>query len=601
MATRVTRTVTAICLIGVLMVSAGAETISDAPEVISQYEKGKRLLREGDWFAAVDVFQELEARFPQSPNLDLFVFNRAKARLYLGQYSEAGAAFTYFISRFPGSPIKPHAYFFLANSEYLRGNISRAVGAYLKAYELTRDESLEELVKTSLLAAFASAGSVNLTDADFRKLPQDKACALILPLSEIQLQRGEVERATNLLAYCGEAPNLERQPDLARRLSGSDLEIALVLPLSGELESFGQDIYNGAAIAAEMFREETGQAVRLQAYDTRGEAVEAARIIGDLAVSTVTDVVVGPLTSEEAAVASAALSCASLPMVAPAATQAGLTRLSSSSFQLAPNVDLEGVTLAEYAVRRLEADSVAIISSTDSDHLRMARAFARHFERLGGKVVAVEYYRSRDRDFGAYIRDIKAVLLGHPPDSTFFINANGDTLDFDIVPASIDCIFLPGDTRQLRQLLPQIHFYNLNGSYLGSDGWGDEEVYKLGDDVTKGAVFASAFLEGKRSDEYMKLAAAHDRRYGSRPQRLAALGYDAVRLICRAALAGGTTRDNIATQLQLVRDYDGASGRISFGESRENIEMPLYRIENERSVLLGAGETGREDFGSSGP
>ncbi|UCG60493.1 MAG: penicillin-binding protein activator [Candidatus Zixiibacteriota bacterium] len=586
-------TVLALILAGILLTDpAAAENLNDSPDAVALYARGKRLMREKNWFDAADVFQELEGRFPGSPNIDLFVFNRAKARFHLGEHSEAAAGFNYFVSRFPESPVIAHAYHFLGNALYLKGDINRAVRAYLTAYRLSRNPELTQLVSASLLGAFRNASSLSLGAADFEDLPVDRACALIKPLSEIYLQRGESSRAADLLAICGDKIDSSAISSPSKGSAG--IQIAMVLPLSGELQTFGQEIYNGAVIAAETYREETGQVVRLASFDSKGDPIEAARIIGQLSNSAGTNVVIGPLTSDEAMVASAALACSSLPMIAPAATQAGLTRLSSSSFQLSPNIELEGIALADYAVKTLGADSAAVISSTAADHLRMTRAFTDRFERLGGKVVAIEYYRQRDKDFGIYIRDVKSVLLGQPQDSTFFINANGDTLDLDVVPAYIDCLFVPGDSRQLRQLLPQIHFYNLNGVYLGSDGWGDESVYSLGDDITKRAVFGSPFLEGRKSEQYLKLAAAYDIRFGSRPQRLSALGYDAVSLVLAASPGNNATRDDILRRLREISSYEGASGVISFGEYRENIEMPLYRIESERPVLIETTEPAAE-------
>ncbi|UCE24022.1 MAG: penicillin-binding protein activator [Candidatus Zixiibacteriota bacterium] len=586
MASRFYTVFVALIVSAALVCQVSAEDIDDSQEAVSLYARGKRLLREKSWFDAARVFQELEGRFPNSANIDLFIFNRAKARYYLGEYDAAAAGFNYFITRFPESSSLAHAYHFLGNATYLKGDVNRAVRAYLAAYELTGDAYLEELLVASLVGAFKGAASVSLGEVDFEQLPAAKACALIRPLSEIYLQRGEISRANGLLAVCGEQVDASDLTGDDARAANRELEIALVLPLSGELQSFGQEIYNGAVIATEVYRSETGRSVELASYDSRGEAVEAARIMTELAKSTSTDVVIGPLTSDEAMVSSAVLNCSSLPMIAPAATQAGLTRLSLTSYQLAPNIELEGITLAEYAVRKMQADSVAIISSTAADHLRMTRAFAERFKRLGGTVVAVEYYRPRDTDFGVYIRDIKAILLGQPEDSAFYINADGDTLAIDVVPAYIDCLFMPGDARQLRQLIPQVNFYNLNAFYLGSDGWGDDVVYKLGDDITKGAVFSSPFLEGRQSEQYMKLAAAYDSRYGSRPQRLSALGFDAANLVFSALSGNRATRDDISNGLRVVSNYEGASGMISFGEHRENIEMPLYRIEAELPVLI---------------
>ena len=55
---------------------AEADTIDDSPEAVSGYTRGQRYLREGNWSEAAKVFADLESRFPDSKNLDLFVFNR---------------------------------------------------------------------------------------------------------------------------------------------------------------------------------------------------------------------------------------------------------------------------------------------------------------------------------------------------------------------------------------------------------------------------------------------------------------------------------------------------------------------------------------------
>lgn len=562
-----------------------AGSSADPVEAISLLAKGKRLLRENNWYQAAKLFEELAGRYPDSENLDQFIFYRAKAKYYSGQFNEAIAGFTYFLSRFADSQELPHVHFFLGNAYYRRGDVGLAVKSYLQSYRLTDDRRLSDFAATSLAAAFKSASSIGLGRRDFEILPDDKRCSLIELLAEVLVDRGDLSLAEELLSSCGKGLDLTGIPSDRTGHYEDQMEIAMVLPFSGELHSFGQDIYDGAVVAAEIYRNSVSGSLKLAPYDTRGYPINAAQIIGEL-LELQTDVAVGPLTSEEAAVASATLSCKSLPLLIPAATQAGLTRLSETSFQLSPNIELQGLRMAEYAVDNLHADSAAIITPTGAEHLQMARAFAKRFRQLGGTVVAIEYYRSRDKDFGPYIRDVKAILLDSHPDSIFFVNEKGDTLDADGIPARVDCLFLPGSPDQIRLLLPQIRFYNLNGSYLGSDGWGDEAVLKLGDNTTKEAVFPSPFLSGAVSDEYALFSAAYDARFGRQPNRLAALGYDAVRLATRALRSGGGSKEMMIEQLKKVRGYDGASGKITFGDYRENIEMPLFRILSEQAVPL---------------
>lgn len=574
------RSFIAVVLIVLLAASLMAETINDDPEAVSLYSKGKRLMREGSFFDAVQVFDELEARFGNSPNADLFIFNRSKANLYLYEYDKAIAGFQYFINNFPNSSYLAHAYYFMGNALYRKGKVSNAAEAYLKGYELSYDIALNDLLFNALVAAYENSSELSLSNTDFDKLDGNKKCRLIKEVARIYTARSEINLAASLLAACGESVDMN---GVKQQVSDNALDIALVLPLSGELISFGEEIYNGAVIAAEEYREKTGRQINLSSYDSKGDPIEAARIVTELNRTNKIDAVIGPLTSEEASVASAVLNNAELPLVVPAATQAGLTRLSSTSYQLAPNIELEGHILAEYAYNYLKCDTAAIITSTTTENIRMSRAFNDRFKELGGTVVAVEYYRSRDNDFGDYLNDIKKSLLGVPADSAFLINNDGDTLEYKEIVARLDCLYITGNEKQLRQLLPQINYYNLSAQYLGNDGWGDPIVYQLGDDVTKGAVFCSPFLESHNSDQFLKLSVAYDKRYGRRAQRLAALGYDALYLIIKATENRAITRENINSGLKAIKSYHGASGLISFGAYRENTEMPLYQINGEQA------------------
>lgn len=567
-----------------LAITVPAETLNDDPQVQSLYDSGKELMRAGDFRAAATQFEQLAGRFPNSPNLDLFIFNRAKAYYHFGDLNNAAAGFSNFVSRFPNSPLVAHARFFQANMAYTRANVDLAVQLYIEAFGESTDPELDNLIRESLRAALINADQVKLSSADFAALPSTRRCALIESLVPTLRAQEHFASANRLAEDCG-GESVSGTTTSGRSLSDR-LSLAMLLPFSGELQTFGEDIYNGAVIAAEMYREETGNEIALSPFDSKGDPIDAARIIRQLQDGS-TDLIVGPLTSEEAMVASATLACDPVPMIAPAATEAGLTRLSESSFQLSPNIELQGVLMAEYAVYELGADSAAILTSTSGDHLRMARAFSERFTDLGGKLVAVQYYRQRDRDFGPIVRDIKGMIMGVQPDSVYFIDERGDTLDFDVVPVHLDCMFMPGTSSQLRLLLPQVHFYNLNAQWLGSDGWGDPAIYDLEKRIVGGAVFPSPFLENNLSEETVKFAATYDTRYGERPNRLARLGYDAVRLAAEAVKSGGTTRQLFIDRLASVRGWSGAAGSVTFGDFRENVAMPLYRIGNQQAEFIG--------------
>jgi len=165
----------------------------------------------------------------------------------------------------------------------------------------------------------------------------------------------------------------------------------------------------------------------------------------------------------------------------------------------------------------------------------------------------------------------------------------GADLEAEEVPVWLDCLFIPADGNQLRQLLPQIQFYNLNTIYLGGDGWGTSLIYNLGGLITRECYFASGILGNNDSEVSRQFSIDFDKKYGRQPGHLEALGYDAVSLICNALGKGFYTRSEISEYISTVNDYQGAAGKISFGENRENIELPIYTIEDgaPKKVVLG--------------
>jgi len=577
-------------VVGILLLtlvsSALADNVNDPHEAQSQYAAGKSLMREGDFREAQKIFDELTEKYPVSDHLDLYIFQRAKAKYYLGDYDYTVTSLNYMLDRFPKSGLLAHIYFFLGNAHYLNGNVNAAFTNFLNSYRVSSDKRLDQILLSSIAATVENASKVTLSGGDFESIPVSKRCHIAQFVAKVLMSRGDSTQAISVIRACNQESSPQIDGD--SRARKADLKIALVLPLSGDLMPHGEEIYNGAVIAAHDFTAATGRNVELVPYDTKGDAVDAAGLISKISRDNSVIAAVGPLTSEEAAVSSATLVCGDLPMLIPAATQAGLTRLSNTSFQMSPNIELEGIVMADFAVKNLRADTAVVITSTATNFLKMTNAFVQRFKQLGGKVIAVEYYRPRDKDFGPQVKDIKRELLGKLSDSVRYISPGGDTLELDAVPAHVDCIYMPGDPEQIKLLVPQVNFYDLKGVFLGSDGWASELIYQLGDNVTKAAVFPSAFLEKESSEINLKFSASFDMLYGKRPGRLSALGYDAVKMVADSYISGANSRDRLVKKISDFSGFQGASGKLSFGPSRENVELSIYRIEKGRPVLVTA-------------
>ena len=98
----------------------------------------------------------------------------------------------------------------------------------------------------------------------------------------------------------------------------------------------------------------------------------------------------------------------------------------------------------------------------------------------------------------------------------------------------------------------------------------------MGEKVLGDAVFYSAQAAMNHSPAFDRFASVFDTRYGTPPDRLAALGYDAVNIMAAAVREGRQGPGDIAAYLKLLNGYQGASGKISFGTNRSNLELSLF-------------------------
>ncbi len=550
-----------------------------ADQVADNFEDAYRLMQAGDYAEAYSRFLQLRIENFRAKDADLHQFYKAKAAYYCNWYEAAIADFKSLLTDYPDSKYVPYSYFFMGNAYYRLEHADQAVRAYLRAYGASVDNELDQLILKSIESASVDPRSAIVEQVQSIVMPEEKKCTLLASAAKALMSQKEYRAVAGLLAPCtnNEARQLTAR---ARQFMEQEIELGVVLPFSGDLQKFGEQILEGIQLRGDMFTAETGKKIKQILYDTRGENVEAARIVRRLAVSGTT-AAIGPLTSDETAVAAAALSCGEMPLMIPAASQGGLTELSSTSFQLQPNLEWQGLRMADFAIQYLKADTAAVFTPTSAENLRMTRAFTRRFEELGGTILGIEYFRQKETDFGPYVRDVKSLIVGELLDSIIFISDEGDTIEAEEVPVWIDCIYIPAEASQLRQLLPQITFYNLNTVYLGGDQWGSPTVYNLGESVTKSCYFSSGVINDGIGENYVKFVTEFDKRYGRRPGRLEGLGYDAMSLLCGAFEAGYYAHDEIVRYLNSISGFEGVSGRVTFGDNRENIELPIYMIENE--------------------
>jgi branched-chain amino acid transport system substrate-binding protein len=352
-------------------------------------------------------------------------------------------------------------------------------------------------------------------------------------------------------AACGSgaahtAPAIENPVEPA----AEPIVIGHVASLSGPMASFGLAADRGARLA---IAQHLGAPVRLVTVDDAGQHGEAAAAVTRLIDDDGAVAILGEVASSLTMAAGAVAQERGVPLISPAATNPEVTRIGDMVFRVAA-VDADHARAAAiFAREHLRAARAAILVDGAHAYSReLAGQFARHFEAAGGVVAVEQTYAAGSFD---------AAALAATP---------------------VDVVYLPGYYTDVMSILPAARAAGIAAPLVGADGWDSPEL-----GAGLGAALDGSFYSHQFSIHDEQAAAFVDAfraEHGEAPDAIAALGYDAARLLLdaldRAAGAGGA---DLAAAIASTRGFAGVTGTISFDAER-NPRKPLLILGYQRGA-----------------
>lgn len=142
-----------------------------------------------------------------------------------------------------------------------------------------------------------------------------------------------------------------------------------------------------------------------------------------------------------------------------------------------------------------------------------------------------------------------------------------DDTDFSEVLKGIaenkpDIIYLPDYYIKAGLIGRQARQLGITSVLLGGDGWDSRD---LDFDAMDGSYFTNHYSSDDPSPMLQKFVEGYRERYGSTPDALAALGYDAAKLLVNAIkTANSNDSDAIRSALQNTKYFDTVCGKVSF-------------------------------------
>ena len=353
---------------------------------------------------------------------------------------------------------------------------------------------------------------------------------------------------------------------LSAAWAADTIKIGFNIPLTGDIPKVGE----GSKYAAEILLAEVNAAGGIKVGDktyklqfiyedneSKAESATAAAL--KLITQDQVLAVIGPQASKQAIPAGEVCNSYKTPMISPWSTNPQTTKDRPYVFRACFLDPFQGPVAAKFATEEFQAKKAAVLYDIASDYPKgLAEYFKEAFEKIHGpgSVVAFETFTTKDRDFSAQLTNI--------------------------IKSGADVLCTPQYYDEVPLIVKQAHQLGWKKPIMGSDSWGSAELMKLCGDDCKGLFFTTHYAAAGAKGATKEFIDKYNAKYGYVPDDVAALTWDAIRLLLQAIQnTGGLTgnlekdRENVKNALAQIKDFDGITGKMTFTPEGDPIKCAV--------------------------
>ncbi len=348
----------------------------------------------------------------------------------------------------------------------------------------------------------------------------------------------------------------------SEKASGNEILVGEFGSFTGSEATFGISTSNGIKMA---FDEKNktggvkGKQLKLISLDNQGKAEEAASAVTRLITQNGVIAVLGEVASSRSLAAAPIAQQNKIPMISPSSTNPKVTEVGDYIFRVCFIDPFQGTVMAKFASENLKAKKVAILRDVKSDYsVGLADYFIKKFKELGGEVVSDQSYQSGEMDFKAQLTQIKA--------------------------AKPDAVFVPGYYTEVGLIARQARQLGLTAPLMGGDGWDSSKLYEIGGTAINGNYFSNHYTTESTEPVVVDFIKKYKERYGDTPDGLAALGYDAAKVLIEAMERSAELKPTlIRDEIAKTKEFNGVTGKITI-DAQRNAVKPAVVVKVDGNV-----------------
>ena len=428
----------------------------------AEVDQGVQQFQRGAYEKALITFRTAYDSKPLDENVfaAISLFMMVKCDFELGNYNRVVQDSRLFERTFKDSRYLPDVMFERGKALAMKGQYYPAMLSAIQVLSISQDEELKE----DVMEFTADISRYYLLPSDLEMLSslvvgEESLTYLKLIWAERNIIMGDYFNAEQLLQevksdliikeYINKYKELYKYLNKSKISEEPEVNIAVVLPLTGRYSDTGNQLLEGIKYSFESYRNKLTKRINIVIVDTESNVRTGLSNLKQLLDMQNISAVIGPLTSEMAVSMAPLCEYAGVPLIAPTATADNLIEMGSSIFQLNPEQQQRAMTLANYATDELGYKRFAIVAPSTEYGIEISNAFMKSVEKNGGEVIYNVWYNGTPTNINDKLSELKDDAEYLPQyfnylDGFYESRANGyfniDTTNLDI--DSLDIAFL---------------------------------------------------------------------------------------------------------------------------------------------------------------
>lgn len=356
------------------------------------------------------------------------------------------------------------------------------------------------------------------------------------------------------------------------------IKIGINAPMTGDIPKVGE----GTKFAAQLWLEDINKAGGLEVGGTKydvavivedNESKAESAVKANTKMITQDDVIaiVGPQSSSQAVPAGEVANKYKTVMISPWSTNPNTTLDRPYVFRGCFLDPFQGPVVADFITDEFGVKKAAVLYDVAADYQKgLAEEFKKAWEAKHGpgSIVAYESFTTKDTDFSSQLTKI--------------------------IKSGAQVLFAPQYYNEVPLVVQQAKDLGWKGPIVGSDSWGSTETVQLCGEACYGLYFSTHYAAAGAKGATKAFIDRYNKTYGYVPDDVAALTWDALRIVQQAIQDSGKItgkiekdREGVRNALARIKNFNGITGNMNFTEEGDPVKC---------AVIVKISDTGGYEF-----